>query len=38
VLGKSGLLKTLLAADGLVAVPASAEGLYKGALAPVWPL
>ena len=38
VLGKSGLLKTLLAADGLVAVPATAEGLYKGALAPVWPL
>lgn len=38
VLGKSGLLKTLLAADGFVAVPASAEGLYKGALAPVWPL
>jgi len=38
VLGKSGLLKTLLAADGLVAVPASAEGLYKGALAPVLPL
>ena len=38
VLGKSGLLKTLLAADGLVAVPATAEGLYKGAFAPVWPL
>jgi len=38
VLGKSGLLKTLLAADGLVAVPANAEGLYKGALAPVWAL
>lgn len=38
VLGKSGLLKTLLAADGLIAVPAEAEGLYKGALAPVWPL
>ncbi|MDR3641786.1 MAG: molybdopterin molybdotransferase MoeA [Humidesulfovibrio sp.] len=37
VLGKSGLLKTLLEADGLVAVPASAEGLYKGLLAPVWP-
>ena len=36
VLGKSGLLKTLLAADGLVAVPANAEGLYKGALAPVY--
>ncbi|MDQ7836691.1 MAG: molybdopterin molybdotransferase MoeA [Humidesulfovibrio sp.] len=35
VLGKSGLLKTLLDADGLVAVPANAEGLYKGALAPV---
>lgn len=38
VLGKSGLLKTLLAADGLIAVPAEAEGLYKGALTPVWPL
>lgn len=38
VLGKSGLLKTLLAADGLIAVPAAAEGLYKGALCPVWPL
>lgn len=38
VLGKSGLLKTLLAADGLIAVPAEAEGLYKGVLAPVWPL
>jgi len=38
VLGKSGLLKTLLAADGLIAVPANAEGLYSGALAPVWPL
>lgn len=38
VLGKSGLLKTLLAADGLVAVPANTEGLYKGALTPVWPL
>jgi len=38
VLGKSGLLKTLLAADGLIAVPAASEGLYKGALAPVWPL
>lgn len=38
VLGKSGLLKTLLAADGLLAVPAEAEGLYRGVLAPVWPL
>ncbi len=36
--GKSGLLRTLLEADGLVAVPAAAEGLYKGALCPVWPL
>jgi molybdopterin molybdotransferase len=36
VLGKSGLLKTLLEADGLIAVPANAEGLYKGALAPVF--
>ena len=38
VLGKSGLLKTLLVADGLIAVPANAEGLYKGALAPVFVL
>ncbi len=38
VLGKSGLLKTLLAADGLISVPAEAEGLYKGVLAPVLPL
>ena len=38
VLGKSGLLKTLLDADGLIAVPANAEGLYKGALTAVWPL
>jgi molybdopterin molybdotransferase len=36
VLGKSGLLKTLLGADGLIAVPANAEGLYQGALAPVF--
>ena len=36
--GKSGLLKTLLDADGLIAVPANAEGLYKGALTAVWPL
>ena len=38
VLGKSGLLKTLLEADGLISVAANAEGLYKGALCPVWPL
>ena len=38
VLGKSGLLKTLLEADGLISVPANAEGLYKGALAPVFRL
>lgn len=36
--GKSGLLRTLLAADGLIAVPAEAEGLYQGAIRPVWPL
>jgi molybdopterin molybdotransferase len=36
--GQERLLKTLLAADGLLAVPAEAEGLYKGALAPVWTL
>jgi molybdopterin molybdotransferase len=36
VLGKSGLLKTLLGADGLIAVPANAEGLYQGALASVF--
>jgi molybdopterin molybdotransferase len=38
VLGKSGLLKTLLDADGLISVPANAEGLYKGVLCPVWAL
>lgn len=34
--GKSGLLKTLLQAQGLVAVPADREGLYAGAAVDVW--
>jgi len=38
VLGKSGLLRTLLSADGLVAVPSEREGLYAGSLVVVRPL
>lgn len=38
LLGKSGLLKTLVAADGLVAVPHDREGLYAGSLVAVRPL
>jgi len=34
--GKSGLLKTLLQAQGLVAVQADREGLYAGAAVDVW--
>jgi molybdopterin molybdotransferase len=32
VLGKSGLLRTMLRAEGLAVIPADAEGLYKDAL------
>jgi molybdopterin molybdotransferase len=34
--GKSGLLRTLLDADGLIRVPASSEGLPAGTLVDVW--
>jgi molybdopterin molybdotransferase len=36
VLGKSGLLRTLVDAHGLMSVPADAEGVYKDALIDVW--
>lgn len=35
-LGKSGLLRTLVEADGLVRVPAESEGIAKGAQVEVW--
>ena len=38
VLGKSGLLKTLLLADGLVTIPADLEGLVGGRTVAVRPL
>ena len=38
LLGKSGLLRTLLLADGMVAVPASREGLNAGEAVTVLPL
>jgi molybdopterin molybdotransferase len=38
VLGKSGLLKTLLLADGLITIPADREGLVGGTVVPVRPL
>jgi molybdopterin molybdotransferase len=34
--GKSGLLRTLLACDGLARIPAEAEGAYAGATVEVW--
>ena len=36
--GKSGLLKTLLEAEGVIRIPADAEGLKKDALVNVWVL
>ena len=36
VLGKSGLLRTIVHADGLASIPADAEGLYQGELINVW--
>ena len=36
VLGKSGLLRTMVRADGLAAIPAESEGLYQGAEIDVW--
>ena len=38
VLGKSGLLKTLLLADGLITIPADLEGLAGGATVAVRPV
>lgn len=35
VFGKSGLLRTLLGADGLIRVPSNVEGLYQGSLVSV---
>ncbi|SDK94081.1 molybdopterin molybdotransferase [Maridesulfovibrio ferrireducens] len=36
VYGKSGLLKTLIKADGLMIIPADTEGLYAGDQIQVW--
>jgi molybdopterin molybdotransferase len=36
VLGKSGLLRTMIQANGLAAIPADSEGLYKKQLIDVW--
>jgi molybdopterin molybdotransferase len=36
VLGKSGLLRTMLRADGLVRIPADTEGLFEGHPVDVW--
>ena len=36
VLGKSGLLRTIVIADGLSAIPAESEGLYEDDLIDVW--
>ena len=38
VLGKSGLLKTLLLADGIITIPADREGLVGGAVVAVRPI
>nr|WP_209280179.1 gephyrin-like molybdotransferase Glp [Desulfobaculum xiamenense] len=36
VLGKSGLLRTMLRADGLIRIPADTEGLFEGQTVDVW--
>ncbi len=36
VLGKSGLLRTLIESQGLTVIPADAEGAYKDAMVDVW--
>lgn len=36
VLGKSGLLRTMIQAQGLAAIPADAEGLYQEEMIDVW--
>ena len=38
VLGKSGLIRTMLEADGLVEIPVNDEGIEKGASVPVLPM
>lgn len=36
VLGKSGLLRTMIQANGLAAIPADAEGIYADQLIDIW--
>lgn len=36
ILGKSGLLRTMIQADGLAPIPAESEGLYEGQKIQVW--
>ena len=36
VLGKSGLLRTMVKAHGLAAIPADSEGVYEGQLVDIW--
>jgi len=36
VLGKSGLLRTIVQADGLTSIPTESEGLYEGQLIDIW--
>ena len=36
VLGKSGLLRTIVKANGLAGIPADSEGLYEGQLIDIW--
>jgi len=36
VLGKSGLLRTMVQADGLASIPADSEGLYEGQTIDIW--
>ncbi|MDQ7032111.1 MAG: molybdopterin molybdotransferase MoeA [Desulfonauticus sp.] len=36
ILGKSGLIKTLLEADGLIPIPDNCEGLEQGTVVDVW--
>lgn len=36
VLGKSGLLRTMILANGLAAIPAESEGVYEGQMLDVW--
>ena len=36
VLGKSGLLRTMVTSHGLMTIPADSEGLYAGSMVDVW--